>query len=149
MPTEIITIKDCLFDYVKIILQFEEALTDTYNLTENPYRCKSLFFPKTGTVKTADKTFVYRFHGGGCSFEIGGIEVHYNYYIPEPNYIVTEPWKFWRFVATYLPKKDMTKDVIAGILKKLSDEKILRKMYPDYLVYQIDFSWFKTYIPAH
>jgi hypothetical protein len=140
-------IKDCLFDYVRIILKFEKALMDTYNLQENPYQCQRLF-PRIGKVMIRNEVFDYRFHGAGCSFTYSDLEVHYDYYIPDDDYIMTVPWKFWRFVATSLQKSggsEITIDEVADTLESLNNEGVIQKRLPDYLQYQIKFSWFENY----
>lgn len=143
------TIEDCLFEYIQIILRFEKALIDTYNLEDNPYQCQSLF-PRVGTMRAENEVFVYRYHGAGCSFDCSDLEVHYDYHISEPDYIVTVPWKFWRFVVTYLAKKcrpEITIEEVEEMLEKLNGKGVIQKVHPDYLQYHVSFSWFETYVP--
>lgn len=140
-------IQDCLFAYVQIIIRFEKALIDTYHLPDDPYQCQRLF-PSSGKVKDATEVIEYKFHGSGCSFSYSDIEVHYDYLIPEADYIITVPWKFWRFVATYLSTKgesDITEDEVADAMERLNDSRAIQKVHPDYLQYQVSFLWFETY----
>ena len=76
-------------------------MIEKYSLKDNPYKCQSSF-PRKDIVKSANEVFDYRYHGAGCSFECSNFEVHYDYDITRSNYIITSPWKFGRFVATYL-----------------------------------------------
>jgi len=141
--------EDCLFEYAKIILRFEKALVDTYRLGDNPYQCQRLF-PSAGTVMSDNEVFEYRFHGRGCSFNYADLEVHYDYNIPEEDYIMTVPWKFWRFADTFLTKnREVTIpiDQIADMLEKLNEKGVIQKVHPDFLQYQIGFSWYETYVP--
>lgn len=142
-------IKDCLFEYVQIILKFEQELIDTYNLEDNPYQCQRLF-PRTGIIAVKTEVFEYRFHGSGCSFNFSGIEVYYDYKISDLDYITIVSWKFWRFVVTSLLKKkrdELTIEQVADTLEQLNTERIIKKNHPSYLNYQISFSWFEKYMP--
>ncbi|WP_442159787.1 DUF6896 domain-containing protein, partial [Rhizobium leguminosarum] len=68
-----------------------------YDLPDNPFKCQSLY-PRSGSIETRVGYFKYNFHGIGCSFENGNLEVHYDYNIVADNYLTTSPWKFWRFI---------------------------------------------------
>lgn len=148
MP-EISMIKDCLFRYVQIILQFEKALIEVYHLHDHPYQSQKLF-PRTGTVKSGDDLFDYRFHGSGCSLKFQNLEIHFDYYIVLEDYISTNPWKFTEFIKGYWANKESLPsiDKVEVALIELNQSSIIKKTYPDYLVYQISFSWFKTYTPV-
>ena len=143
-------VKDCLFAYVDIILKFEKELTDKYNLDDNPYQRQNSF-PRRAILESGDGVFDYHFHGGGCSFEHKGFEVHYDYYITLKNYISISPWKFWRFVTTYLEKNkkpEISIEEIAEILEELDKTGVIQKTQPGYLVYQVSFLWYVAYEPA-
>jgi hypothetical protein len=140
-------IKECLFQYVQLILRFETALKKIYNLKDNPYRCQH-FFPRAGKLETMADLFTYRFHGAGCSFEHNNVEVHYDYHIIEDNYLTTVSWKFWRFVVTYSNLKgwaNLTNDEVDHELEALTSTKAIQRLYPHNLVYQINFSWVESF----
>lgn len=139
-------IKYCLSNYVKIIWLFEKNLMLKYDLGDNPYQCQNLF-PRRAMLKCDSGDFYYRFHGRGCSFNYLDYEVHYDYYITKADYITTVPWKFWRFVVTQSKKngfRELTQDDVALELEKLNEIGIIQKVHPDYLEYQIIFSWVKS-----
>jgi hypothetical protein len=141
------TFKECLFNYVRLILSFEQSLVLKYNLEDNPYSCQSLF-PRKGTIDTENGLFEYRFHGSGCSFDNKIYEVHYDYHIVEADYITTVPWKFWRFVVSEQRRrafKDLTQEDVGVALKELDQAGVLKRLYPEYSVFGISFSWYTNY----
>jgi hypothetical protein len=126
--------------YTKTIYDFDRMLMRHFHLDEHPYQDKSRFANK-GVLSTEAGSFEYWFHGGGCSLTFdSGLEVHYDYLITEADYITTSPWKFMRFLATWPDTRD-TPDpdptFVAALLAGLERTGAVRKVYPDYLVYQI------------
>jgi hypothetical protein len=130
--------KELLSTYVDIILKCENCLKDNYNLENIPYLHKGEI-PKSGTMQFEGRLLKYNFHGSGCTFELGVIELSYDIYIDRENYIVTSPWKFLQFIKSYLKQASEINEIqIANYLEKFSNEKIVKKVYPDYLVYEIN-----------
>jgi hypothetical protein len=141
-------IQHCLSDYVRLILLFEQTLTQRYQLTDNPYSCQNSF-QRRGVLIGETSDFEYRFHGKGCSFNYQGFEVHYGYYITLKDYITTSPWSFWRFVVSRSRESNLldepTLEDVFSNLEALCKYGIVEKPNPDFFEYQISFSWFKSF----
>ena len=134
------TIKKTLATYVGLILKCETLLKKNYNLTSIPYLHKG-DIPKNGVLQIDNSMLSYNFHGSGCTFMLGNIELSYDVYADRENYIVTSPWKFQQFVNSYLTEK-ITEAQIADYLELFDKKNIVKRVYPDYLVYAINFEWY-------
>jgi len=88
----------------------------------------------------------YNFHGIGCTFILGPIELDYDIYIDRENYIVVSPWGFSLFVNTFLKlEENYTEAQITDWLEMLNDKKIIKKIYNEYFVYEVDLKWYYAY----
>lgn len=136
-------VKDCLYFYVKMIVEFENCLKSTYHLEGVPYHDLGKI-PKNGVIQLNKFDCNYRFHGSGCTFNVGSIEVGYDFYINLENYIITSPWKFMRFIESYSDEKVSEAEVV-NKLASLNSQGIVTKVYEEYLVYEVSFSWFYSF----
>lgn len=128
---------ELLRSYTHHILEFERVLMKQYNLTKLPYISLSEF-PRRGILQVGSKTYEYNFHGSGCTFSSGVIEVNYDAYIDRDNYLIASPWKFMTFIKTLSDNIDLTEEEALKILEKLAKDGFVNKIYDNYSVYEID-----------
>lgn len=138
-------IQELLFKYVEVILKCEGIINKYYGLSGIPYLNKDKI-PKSNKLKLDEVQLEYNFHGIGCTFILGPIELDYSIYVDRENYIVVSPWGFTNFVNTFLRLEvDYTEAQISEWLEILNDKRIIKKIFPEYLVYEISFKWFYAF----
>lgn len=137
-------IQELLFTYVDLILVCEGHIKKAYNLQSIPYLNKDKI-PKREHLQFDNETLEYDFHGSGCTFKFGPIEINYDIYLDRENYIVTSAYKFTTFINSYLDSDSkITESQISIMLKKLEDKRIINKIYENYFVYEINFEWYNA-----
>jgi hypothetical protein len=135
-------IQELLFTYVDLILQCEGYIKKAYNLESIPYLNKDKI-PKSGEVQSNDQLLEYNFHGSGCTFLLGSIELDYDIYLDRENYIVVSPWGVTRFVNSYQELgASITEIQAADWLVMLNSKGIVNKIFDNYLVYEVSFDWY-------
>lgn len=139
-----IQIEEILFKFISVILQCENLIGKEYNLKGIPYLNKDKI-PKTGKIQGVEAQLEYRFHGSGCTFNLGSIELDYSIYIDRENYITISPWGFSCFVNTYTKIEiPYTEAQVLEWLEMLNAQKLISKIQEGYFVYEVSFEWYKA-----
>ena len=143
------SILDPLYDFIQIVLRFENALRAIYNLEDHPYQLQSRF-PRNGEINYNNDIYYYRFHGRGCSFKYLEVEFHFDIHINLEDYIVVSPHGFMRYLNSYFKETELNTRVeeVENMFEELNEQEIIHQVYPDYLQYSLDFGWFNSYTPA-
>lgn len=74
-----------IYSYAKLVLEFEMELKIKFDLTSVRW-LRIEEFQKVGSVIFRSQEVQYRFHGSGCTFSVGNLEVNYNVYVSEIDY---------------------------------------------------------------
>jgi hypothetical protein len=136
-------LEELLFTYVKLILKCEGYLKYKYDLKDIPYKSREKI-PQSGQFELEGTQLRFYIHGLSCKFSLGAITIDYDIYLDRKNYIATSPWKLSQFVNSYSKlEEEFTEIQIANFLAKLKDRGVISKILPDYLVYEINFDWYK------
>jgi len=137
--------QEFLYNYVDVILKCERGIMENYDLDSIPYLNQGRI-PKRNKFLLDGIDLEYNFHGSGCTFILGSVELDYCIYIDREDYIVVSPWGFTCFVNTFL-KSDViyTEAQIAEWLEGFNNLAIINKIYDEYLVYEISLTWYKAF----
>jgi hypothetical protein len=137
--------QELLYNYIGMVLKCEGLLMKNYNLESIPYLNKRSI-PKSSKLLLDGVELEYNFHGSGCSFILGSIELDYDIYVDRENYIVISPWGFMLFINSFLkPVTNYTEEQIAEWLETLNSKGIINKIYQEYFVYEVSFTWYKAF----
>ena len=140
-------VREMLFAYARKVIIFEKCLIENYNLLGHPYNEQSKF-PKSGHVSLNNEDIEYSFHGRGCTIIWGQVEIGYDVYVTEKNYITVSPWKFLRFIQTFYHNqnsKQLTQRDSLNYLEELRVEDIIYKLNEEFMEYQIRMDWFESH----
>jgi hypothetical protein len=137
--------QELLLTYVDVILKCENGIKETYRLESIPYLNKDRI-PKSNKLLVEGVQLEYNFHGSGCTFIYGSIELDYDIYIDREDYIVVSLWGFTIFVNSFLkPETNYSELQILEWLEILNAQKKINKIYEEYFVYEVSLSWYNAY----
>jgi hypothetical protein len=144
-------IEKVLFSFTTYIKRFHEHLVAKYQLTDIPYNVKGREFPKKGIENIDDDDVEYQFHGGGCTFKWGEIEINYDIDASSVHGITISGYPIGKFIQTspqfkFLPYIDYSYAEMQPVLESLEKKGVLMTRKPSDLgSFHINEVWYESY----
>jgi len=144
-------IEKVLFSFTHYVKRFHEHLVAKYQLTDIPYNVQGREFPKTGIENIDDVDVEYQFHGGGCTFKWGNIEINYNIDASSVHGITISCYPIEKFIQTapqfkHLPYANYSYDEMQPVLESLEKKGVLMSRKPSDLgSFHINEVWYDSY----
>jgi hypothetical protein len=137
---------ESLYAYINFILWCEDRLRQRFQFEGNPWANQKITGQK-GSFEIEGNNFEFWFHGAGCTINYRRLELHYDVRISQDNYIEILPWKFMRFVVTYLKlEEEVELTFLVRILSTFVDSGIVIRSDEYDQVFYVNFDWYRNYV---
>jgi hypothetical protein len=135
----------CLYAYVDFFLWCEDELRKHFHFDGISWLNQKITGVR-GSFDIEGNNFEFHFHGSGCSITYKSLQLHYDVYITLEDYLEISPWKFMRFMVTYLNlENEIQCELIVEYLSQLNGTGPVTKINENYEVYSVSFAWYKAY----